>query len=233
MIFEDLIKPNEMTFFAAISYTIVGMYIGHILFNSSLAMIFFSAMPLSHYIYNTLKSRKRIRKKDLIKIYIYAFLGMSIVFGIGGKYLNDFNYNIVGNAYNPYQEFSVILLNNIKVMFVCFAMSLIYGTGASFILTLNAAMAGKLFASLLSSNVEIAVLYIPHTSVEILAYFLGALSGGMLASAIIGSRSFGRDFGKIVLDASSVYTIGVAFVMLAAFLESFVLPALIGKIPMI
>ena len=231
MILDDLMKSDWSTLLLSVAYAVIGIYIGHILFHSSLAMIFFSAMPLSHYIYNSLKSRRRVHKNELIKIYLYSFIGMAIVFGAASKYISLSELTVVGNAYNPYSAFGSVLMNNLKVMFVCFAMSLIYGTGAAFILALNAVMAGKLFASLLSSNIEVAVLYVPHTSVEIFAYFLGALSGGMLASAVIGSRAFGRDFGKIALDASSVYTIGVAFLMFAAFLETFVLPAMLGKIP--
>ncbi len=230
MIFEDLMKPNKMALLSSAIYTIVGIYIGKILFNSSLAMIFFSAMPISHYMYGVMKSKKRIKTRDLIKLYAYSFIGMAIVFGIGSPYMGKLPLGAVGNAYNPYMEFSSILLNNLKVMFICFSMSLLYGTGAIFILALNAAIAGKLFALLFSKNIEIAILYFPHTSVEIFAYFLGAISGGMLASAFIGSRKFDNDFGKAVLNSASVYTIGIAFVMLAAFLESFVLPMMLSRI---
>ncbi len=241
MILDELLegtKPGAKIFLASIVYTIIGMYVGYVLFHKPIPMVFFSAMPLSHYIYNIFRSKTSVTKNELITLYVYAFLGMALVFGIGHKYFfKDFDIigAMTGRAYNPYGMFSVILMNNLKVMFVCFAMSLIYGTGATFILALNAAMAGQMFSYLTSKGLKIAIMFLPHTITEILAYFFGAIAGGLVAVAIIGAPKnlfSSNRFGNQMLEAASFYTIGVGILIVAAFLESFVLPAMMGTIPL-
>jgi len=90
--------------------------------------------------------------------------------------------------------FQTILFNNLGVLLACFVFSFIYGSGAIFILAWNASilstaigMTAKAIGGIYALPFAVLV-YFPHGSVEILAYFLGAIAGGIASNIITRNK---------------------------------------------
>ncbi len=147
---------------------------------------------------------------------------------------------ITGNI-TKFDIFIKILVNNLKVLFFCLVFSLLYGTGAIFILNWNAsviavAMGGLIKTKLaetasfmgvgwLSSYFSAATFsffkYMFHGIFEITAYFIMALAGGILSMAIV-RKDTGYD--NIVTDVLDLVLISLGFLLAAGILEVYVTP---------
>jgi hypothetical protein len=119
-------------------------------------------------------------------------------------------------------EFQTILINNIGVLFLSFLFSLIYGSGAIFILAWNAsilATAASMLAKSLGGayKLPIALLsYMPHGSLEIVAYFLAAIAGGIASYHLTRSKEI-----KVLLgDCLFLLALGMVFLLLGAIVET-------------
>jgi hypothetical protein len=119
-------------------------------------------------------------------------------------------------------EFQTILINNIGVLFLSFIFSLIYGSGAIFILAWNAsilATAASMLAKSLGGayKLPIALLsYMPHGSLEIVAYFLAAIAGGIASYNLTRSKEI-----KVLLeDCLFLLALGMVFLLLGAIVET-------------
>ncbi len=118
--------------------------------------------------------------------------------------------------------FQTIFINNVGVLFLSFLFSFIYGSGAIFILAWNAsilATAASMLAQSLGgiTKLPIALLsYMPHGSLEIVAYFLAAVAGGILSYYFTrGIRS------KVVIeDCLFLLSLGMIFLLLGATVET-------------
>jgi hypothetical protein len=118
--------------------------------------------------------------------------------------------------------FQTILINNIGVLFLSFIFSLIYGSGAIFILAWNAsilATAASMLAKSLGGayKLPIALLsYMPHGSLEIVAYFLAAIAGGIASYHLTRSKEI-----KVFLeDCLFLLALGMVFLLLGAIVET-------------
>jgi hypothetical protein len=118
--------------------------------------------------------------------------------------------------------FQTILINNIGVLFLSFLFSLIYGSGAIFILAWNAsilATAASMLAKSLGGayKLPIALLsYMPHGSLEIVAYFLAAIAGGIASYHLTRSKEI-----KVFLeDCLFLLALGMVFLLLGAIVET-------------
>jgi hypothetical protein len=118
--------------------------------------------------------------------------------------------------------FQTILINNIGVLFLSFIFSLIYGSGAIFILAWNAsilATAASMLAKSLGGayKLPIALLsYMPHGSLEIVAYFLAAIAGGIASYHLTRSKEI-----KVLLeDCLFLLALGMVFLLLGAIVET-------------
>ena len=139
-----------------------------------------------------------------------------------------------------------ILLNNLNVLMFCIVFSFVYGLGAIFILTWNATVIGvaigKFITEGLARLTEASLVaktagymqvfsigflkYLPHGVLEILAYFVGGLSGGIISVAVIKHRLGTNKFEKILLDSSDLLLIAVGLLIVAAFVEVYVTPVI-------
>jgi len=171
---------------------------------------------------------------------------LSDLFKVQTQTISNLRGNVTGNAYSLSSIFLSILSNNLKVLIFCVLFSFLYGLGAIFILTWNASVIGVAIGDtirmgilqinekfhLFNSHKYISVIsygllrYYLHGVVEILAYFVAALAGGIISSAVIRHDFGTKKFEKIVLD-SSVLLLGSLFlVVAAAILEVYVTPLL-------
>ena len=120
------------------------------------------------------------------------------------------------------EKFQTILIHNIGVLFLSFLFSFIYGSGAIFVLAWNASILATAASMVAKSPYELPVTllsYMPHGSLEIVAYFLGAIAGGIASFYLIRSN----DVKNLLGDTSFLLSLGILFLLLGAIVETILL----------
>ncbi len=137
--------------------------------------------------------------------------------------------------------FVKIFLNNLKVLFFCLIFSLLYGTGALFILIWNASVIAAAVGSLVKSKLaETATLvgfelisaylgtatfsffkYMFHGILEITAYFIIGLAGGILSMALIKKD---LSYDSIMTDVLDLVLISIGFLLVGGIVEVYITP---------
>ncbi len=120
----------------------------------------------------------------------------------------------------------VIMFNNLKVMFFAFLLSFLIGTGALFILSWNASILAVYLASFVREGLYHEFFLrsagiAPHAPVEILAYFLAGIAGGILSVGIIREKINSPAFKLVFKDSLLLLGIAALSVIAGAFLEVF------------
>lgn len=131
------------------------------------------------------------------------------------------------------EPFALILLNNLKVLFISLVFSFFYGAGAIFILAWNASIMGFVIGTLARRTFGFIALplaftkYFLHGFFEMTAYLLAALAGGIIYISICKKDLFDSNKTKrIVIDASILTGIAVLLLILAALIEVYISPLL-------
>lgn len=123
-----------------------------------------------------------------------------------------------------------IFANNINVLVFTLIFSLIFGAGAIFILSWNAsvisAAIGIFSKSDLANLPPVLASYMIHGAPEIAAYFIAALSGGIVSTAIIRHDIKSEKFWVVMQDALNMIIISVIILIAAALIEVFITPIL-------
>lgn len=146
-----------------------------------------------------------------------------------------------GSFFNDFNSVSSVFFNNLQVLFFCVLFSLFYGAGAIMILVWNASVMATAVGSfirdqLVSANGLFAYInmtstgllkYLFHGIPEIVAYFIGALAGGILAFAWVNHDLKGKKFKMIFKDSLNLVLIAVVILFAAALAEIFVTPLLV------
>lgn len=145
---------------------------------------------------------------------IYVILPQQFVEKIFQEQINEIKI-IRGNTIIA-DTFQKILVNNVGVLLISFMFSFLFGAGAIFILAWNASvlataigLTAKSIGGVIGLPVALLV-FMPHGSLEILAYFIGGIAGG-IASAVVSKRNTGM-FSVMMKD--SLFLLFVAFVVL-------------------
>lgn len=124
----------------------------------------------------------------------------------------------------------VIFSNNIYVLIFTLIFSLIFGAGAIFILAWNAsviAAAVGIFTKSQLSQLPIGMArYMIHGLPEIAAYFVVALAGGIISSAVIKHELGTERFWEVLQDTLNLIIVAVIVLFVAALIEVYVTPAL-------
>lgn len=146
------------------------------------------------------------------------------------QYGIDAPIRITGAVTNTDRLFS-IFANNIYVLIFTLILSLIFGAGAIFILAWNAsviAAAIGIFAKndLAHLHLGFARYMVFHGLLEISAYFVAALAGGILSVAIIKHDTRSEKFWGIIQDALNLIIIAIGILFIAALIEVFITPSL-------
>lgn len=152
--------------------------------------------------------------------------------------------NVVTGSATSFNIFSKIFFNNVKVLLFCILFSFLYGAGAIFILLWNASVIGTAIGNFIRSNIAALAAqvggagigayfsvvsiglfkYVIHGFPEILAYFVGALAGGIISIAIINHDVATRKFEHVILDAADLMMLALVITFIAAILEVYVTP---------
>ncbi|MFH1789004.1 MAG: stage II sporulation protein M [Candidatus Altiarchaeota archaeon] len=176
------------------------------------------------------------RHRKTIEFYVYLFVGMFLGYAILYSILPP---ELVSHVFNNQLDvlrpgprgffsgtnlFWPIVKNNLIITLVCVILSLLYGSGAIFILNYNASIAGVLYGSsvrailgagqgFLSSPYS----FVPHTVIEILAYLFAAIAGAILSKAAMGVLPGNP---KILMKDGLLYlTVAIILIFIGASVE--------------
>ena len=120
----------------------------------------------------------------------------------------------------------VIVLNNLRVMTLAFLLSFLIGTGAIIILSWNASILALYLANfvrqgLIEDFLVRSLSIIPHAPIEILAYFLAGIGGGILSVGIIREKIKSKEFILVFRDSLLMMGLAVLSVVIGAYVEVF------------
>lgn len=176
------------------------------------------------------------RHKGVLIIYAAFFSGMILSFSIiflmlphtiVEKLFSDQvqTIQLIRGNVTFFNNFEKILFNNIGVLLISFLFSFIFGAGAIFVLTWNATILSTaigMTAKTIGGFVALPfamLYYFPHGSLEILAYFIGAVAGGIVSAAISKRHT---EWLKVILkDSAILLCVAIFILILAAVIESF------------
>ena len=185
--------------------------------------------------------------------FVFAFVAVYIIlptdlvqvlFSSQVETIESINSRVSGNVINTSNIFAQIFLNNIKVLMFCIFFAFFYGAGAIFILAWNASVISAAVGTFIRDKIaeyaaQIGSLnlfnyffifnlgllrYFIHGIPEILAYFIGALAGGIISVAMINHDIESDKFNNIMLDALDLTMLAVFVLFMAALVEVFVTP---------
>lgn len=195
-------------------------------------------------------------------VFSYIFLpqeAVQTVFDLQEKAIGNVNKYVQGStiggvieqgtitgSVTKFNIFIKILINNLKVLFFVLIFSLLYGTGAIFILTWNASVIAVAIGGLIKNKlVETASMmgvgwassyfgiitfsflrYMFHGILEITAYFIMALAGGIMSMAIIRKD---LDNDNIIADVLDLVLISLGFLLIAGIMEVYLTPLFLSK----
>jgi len=152
---------------------------------------------------------------------LYLILPESLNQKIFEDQINEIN-TIRGSFASP-DTFLKIFSNNVGVLFLSFLFSFIFGAGAIFILAWNASVLAVAIGMLAKSMGGLkgfplaVVVFFPHGSLEILAYFIGAIAGGLISAAL--TRRKPKWFYFILRDSIKLLAISVILLFIAGIVE--------------
>ncbi len=175
------------------------------------------------------------RHADIITVYTAFFLGMVLSLSIAFIFLPETivekifedqitEIDVIRGGFVSMSMFQRILINNIGVLLISFLFSFLFGSGAIFILSWNASVLSTAIGLAAKSiggvhGLPLAVMiFFPHGSLEILAYFVGAIAGGLVSAAV--TRKTSKQFWPVVNDSMKLIAIAMVFLVVAAFIES-------------
>ncbi len=185
---------------------------------------------------------------DVLAILFFMFMGMLTFFIILSTVLPETSFNlffdkqidtirsissVTGSAVSS-DLLEIILINNFKVLFFVMVFSFIYGAGAIFILTWNASVLGTAIGNTIRQ--QIAVLggnfssyfqavplalgaYMVHGTLEMVAYFFGAIAGGIISAAVVRHDYKSQKFMEVVLDSVDMVILASIILIIAGIVE--------------
>ena len=175
------------------------------------------------------------RYGDIIIAYIAFFSGMILSLSLSFVMLPDsvvekvFNeqineVNLIRGRFLFENKFLEIFSNNLSVLLLSFLFSFLFGSGAVFILAWNASVLASAIGLVAKSSggvkaIPVAVLmFLPHGSFEIGAYFIGAIAGGLVSMALMRRKSV--KFWQVVRDSLKLLILSLIFLIIGALIES-------------
>lgn len=188
---------------------------------------------------------------DIFRIFLFLFIGIMLTYGMFAIMLPSlatskfFEEQVDVAGLTGFATggglFSAILINNFIVLLVAFVSSFVYGSGSVFIITWNASVWGVFFGLLARSSAGAAsyspfvyfslvlLAVAPHLISEASAYFLTAISGGIISKAVIKEKIMSRTFVRIISGSLVIFAVSVVVLIVAAAIEVGVTPWILGS----
>src|SRR3989344_2376944 len=234
---ELLEKRPLMAFLLSSFFIIIGFISSLFIFYSelSIGMIAISSLLILPFVTKILQYHKEKKKKSrvfiksilvkhdkIIEFYISLFFGMVLsyifLFSIIPSHIVDVSFQHQLSKFSPGDfvspPFFEIIKNNLVIVVIAFSFSVFYGAGSIFVLNYNASIIGAFYGFILRSflysmpiSINIVSL-IPHTFLEILAYLLASIAGGILAH---GKKDY--------KDATTFFVLSILLIVIAGYFE--------------
>ena len=266
---EDWLEhKGRYAFLLGIGYSLIGILIASVLFpgDPALVAVAFTAMLLLPEMYKIFSIEERQESLEqgvsisalwrddveVVRIYVFLFLGILLVYSAGTMVLPDFQANSLfreqleirygqgfsGSATGGIFSSSLfydLLSNNFLVLMACFIIALLTGDGAIFLITWNASVWGTIFGltaknAALFSGKQALVLFgiimlvvFPHMILEAISYFLGAISGGVISKDVLLEEFASNRFLEVFGLNLYLLLFALLFLVLGALVETFVL----------
>lgn len=155
-------------------------------------------------------------------VFSYMLLPQNVVESVFNDQVSEINAIRANIAFlAPFQK---IVVNNFGVLFLSFLFSFLFGAGAVFILAWNASVlaaaigiAAKQFGGVKGLPLAIAVFF-PHGSLEILAYFIGGIAGGLVSTVVL--RKHSKKFWFVIQDSLQLMIVAAILLVVAGFIET-------------
>ncbi len=178
------------------------------------------------------------RYSDIIFAYVAFFSGMILAMSLSfvilpenvanrvfDEQINEIN--IIRGKFDFGDKFFNILINNISVLMLSFLFSFLFGSGAIFILSWNASVLSAAIGLIAKASGGVkaipsaVMIFIPHGSFEIGAYFIGAIAGGLISAAVTRRKSI--KFWPVVQDSTKLLVISFIFLIIGGIIETFII----------
>lgn len=264
---EDWLEHKGMyAFLLGVVYSVVGILVAKILFpgDPALIAVAFTSLLLLPELYKIfdIEERKESVERgisfislwkndiDLVRIYIFLFLGILLVYSVATMILPQFQANTLfreqleirfgqgfaGNAVSSGSGlFWGLLSNNFLVLLACFILALLAGDGAILFIAWNASVWGTIFgitaknAALFSGQHPIflfgivMIVVFPHMMLEAMCYFLAAISGSIISKDVLLEQFASNRFFEVFGFNLYLLLFALVFLVLGAGVETFVL----------
>jgi uncharacterized membrane protein SpoIIM required for sporulation len=178
------------------------------------------------------------RYGDIILAYIALFSGMIIAMSLSFVVLPETfvekvfsdqinEVNLIRGKFEFGNKFVEILANNSSVLTLSFLFSFLFGSGAIFILAWNASVLSSAIGLIAKSSGGLIALpsavmmFIPHGSFEIGAYFIGAIAGGLVSAAVTRRKSV--KFWHVVQDSMKLLALAFILLIIGGIIETMII----------
>jgi len=191
------------------------------------------------------------RHSTIIKCYLGAFLGLLAGFMVLGMVNAEaLDYQIVQlgqdhlspeaiskfseQPYTPSITTAIALFShNIKYLLAGFILSIFYGAGAIFLVTYSASLFAAFvveMAARFTSVISLTAVSLLHLLPESAGFILTAIAGATLSRGIIHEKLRAKEFKNVLRNCFILLIIGIAFILIAAIIETFVTASVFHKI---
>jgi len=265
---EDWLEnKGRYAFLLGVIYSSIGIIIAKILFpgDPALVAVAFTSLlllPELYKIFSIEERQERFEQKvslralwrddfDIIKIYVFLFLGILLVYSVGTMVMPQmqantlfreqleirFGQGFAGQATGFFSSglFWDLLSNNFLVLIACFIMALLTGDGAIFLITWNASVWGAIFGITAKGAAVVGgkgplvffglimLVVFPHMMIEAISYFLAAISGAVISKDVILEKFASDKFFEVFGFNLYLLLFALVFLVLGALVETFVL----------
>lgn len=266
---EDwLEQKGRYAFILGVVYSVVGILLASILFpgDPALVAIAFTSMlllPEMYKLFSIEERKERIEQNvslralwyddiELVRIYVFLFLGILLVYSVGAIMLPEFQTNslfreqleirfgqgftdaVAGEAFST-GLFVDLLKNNFLVLLACFILALLAGDGAIFLIVWNASVWGAIFGitarnaaifsgkhAFLLFGMIMAIVFI-HMILEALAYILAAIAGSVISKDVLLEQFASDRFMEVFSFNAYIIFFALVALLLGAGVETLVL----------
>ena len=120
-----------------------------------------------------------------------------------------------------------IAINNIRLVLLCCILSFVFGAGSLFILSWNASILGVYLGGFIRQGAQSQLLLVtigilPHAIIEVLAYFLAGIAGGVLSLGLVRTSPGSKEFKLIFKDAFKLLLFAFILVIVGGFVEVYI-----------
>lgn len=267
---EDwLEKRGVYAFILGAVYSVVGVLVASVLFPKDPALVGVALtsmliLPEMYKIFSYQERQQSLEQKttflslwkddiEIVRIYVFMFLGIILVYSIGTiilpsiqtnelfreqleiRFGEGFAGNAVASGLFESGLFIELLSNNLLVMIAIFVMALLTGDGAIFLIVWNGSVWGTIFgitaknaASFSGANVLyvfgiVMLIVFPHMIIEGICYFLAAISGSLISKDVILEKFASDRFFRVFGFNLYLLVFALLFLLLGAAVEAFVL----------